>query len=65
MKRPMVFFKMNIENYPSSANAYDSMGDFYMENNDRKKAIELFKKALSLKELPETRKKLKQLEMNK
>ncbi|ESU19015.1 hypothetical protein FCR2A7T_24290 [Flavobacterium cauense R2A-7] len=59
------FFNLNIENYPSSANVYDSMGDLYIEKKDDKKAIELFKKALSLKEQPETRKKLEKLEMGK
>lgn len=56
------FFRMNIDNYPSSSNAYDSMGDFYVETNDRKKAIASFEKALSLKEVSETRKKLEQLQ---
>jgi hypothetical protein len=56
------FFKMNIDNYPTSANTYDSMGDFYVEKNDRKKAIESFEKALSLKEVSETRKKLEKLQ---
>lgn len=56
------FFKMNIDNYPASSNAYDSMGDFYVEKNDRKKAIESFEKALSLKEVSETRKKLEKLQ---
>ncbi len=59
------FFKLNLENYPASANAYDSMGDFYLETNDRKKAIEFFRKALHLKEMPETRKKLRELEKSK
>ncbi|WP_219318012.1 alpha/beta hydrolase-fold protein [Flavobacterium taihuense] len=59
------FFKMNIDNYPLSSNAYDSMGDFYVEKDDTKKAIEAFEKALSLKEIPETRKKLEKLKANK
>ncbi|RTY88005.1 alpha/beta hydrolase-fold protein [Flavobacterium sp. GT3R68] len=57
------FFKMNIDNYPASANAFDSMGDYYMDKNDRKKAIESFEKALSLKEVSETRKKLEKLQI--
>jgi predicted alpha/beta superfamily hydrolase len=59
------FFKMNIDNYPASSNAYDSMGDFYVEKDDRKKAIESFEKALSLKEVHETRKKLVKLQAKK
>jgi predicted alpha/beta superfamily hydrolase len=56
------FFKMNIDNYPTSSNVYDSMGDFYVEKDDKKKAIESFEKALSLKEVTETRKKLEKLQ---
>lgn len=59
------FFKLNLENYPSSANAWDSMGDYYLEKNDRKNAMGMFRKALSLQELPGTRKKLEALEINK
>ena len=59
------FFKMNIDNYPASSNAHDSMGDFYVEKNDRKKAIASFEKALSLKEVSETRKKLEKLQEKK
>lgn len=59
------FFKMNIDNYPGSANAYDSMGDFYVETNNPKKAIEAFKQSLALKEVPETKKKLEKLQAKK
>ncbi|MHC2990136.1 hypothetical protein OB13_00450, partial [Pontibacter sp. HJ8] len=59
------FFKMNIDNYPTSTNAYDSMGDYYVERKDKKKAIEAFKKALALEEVPQTRKKLEQLQARK
>lgn len=64
-EKALQFFNLNIETYPASANAYDSMGDFYLETNDRKKAIEFFRKALHLKEMPETRKKLRELEKSK
>ena len=57
------FFKMNMENYPTSSNVYDSMGDFYVAQEDRKKAMEYFEKALSLKEVTETRKKLERLKL--
>lgn len=56
------FFKMNIDNYPESANAFDSMGDYYLEKQDKKNAIMSYEKALSLKEITETRKKLDLLE---
>lgn len=40
------------------------MGDFYLEIKDKKKAAEMYLKALSLEELPSTRKKLEQLKLN-
>ena len=56
------FFKMNIDNYPESPNAYDSMGDYYVEIDNNKKAIEVFKKALTLQEVTATRKKPEMLQ---
>lgn len=55
------FFKMNVANYPESFNVYDSYGDYFVAIDDKPKAIENFKKALSLKEYPESRKKLEAL----
>ncbi|MBK9736865.1 MAG: hypothetical protein IPO92_18670 [Saprospiraceae bacterium] len=51
-------FKLNIANFPESANCYDSMGDLYLAKGDKLKAIENFKKALTFKEIPETKEKL-------
>ena len=58
-------FKMNVSNYPKSANAFDSFGDFYNETGDTAKAIICYKQALDIKEIPETRKKLIQLQGGK
>lgn len=55
-------FELNIKNYPESANVYDSMGDFYLDQEDTIQAIEQFKKALELGDSPFTREKLSQLE---
>ena len=55
-------FKMNAANYPGSANAFDSLGDFYNETGDTANAIKCFKQALVIKEIPETRKKLNELQ---
>lgn len=55
-------FKLNTTNYPESANSFDSLGDLYAAKGDKAKAIESYKKALSLKEVAETREKLKKLE---
>ena len=53
-----ILFKLNIVNYPETANCYDGMGDLYLAKGDKVKAIENFKKTLSLKEIPETKEKL-------
>ena len=55
-------FKMNVANYPGSANAFDSLGDFYLEANDKINAVNCFTKALEITEIPETREKLKRLQ---
>jgi uncharacterized protein len=51
-------FKLNITNYPESANCYDGLGDLYLAKGDKTKAIESFKKKLTLKLIPETKEKL-------
>ncbi len=55
-------FHMNTINYPGSFNVYDSYGDYFDANSDKVKAIENYKKALSIKEVADTRKKLEKLE---
>jgi hypothetical protein len=49
-------FKLNITNYPETANCYDGLGDLFLATGDKLKAIERFKKTLSLKTIPETKK---------
>ena len=41
-------FKLNVESYPQSANAYDSLGDAYMQNGDKELAIRNYQKSLEL-----------------
>jgi tetratricopeptide (TPR) repeat protein len=55
-------FELNIHNYPESANVWDSMGDFYLDQRDTLQAMEQFRKALELGDNPYTREKLSQLE---
>ncbi len=55
-------FQMNVSNYPGSANAFDSLGDCYMETGDKVNAVKCYKQALDITEIPETRKKLKALQ---
>ncbi len=60
--KALYLFKMNVSNYPGSANAFDSLGDFYNDRGDKANAIKCYKQALDITEIPETRKKLKQLQ---
>ena len=55
-------FKMNIQNYPNGPVAYTYLGDLYVAKGDKKNAIESYKKALSLRDSPETKKKLGDLQ---
>jgi uncharacterized protein len=52
------YFRTNVANYPQSFNVYDSLGDYYLAVGDTKQAAASFKKALSMKETTDTRKKL-------
>ena len=42
------FFKINTIEFPNSSNAFDSLGEAYMENGDSKNAIANYKKSLDL-----------------
>lgn len=41
-------FRLNVESNPTSANAYDSLGEGYMKRGDRDLAIENYRKSLEL-----------------
>lgn len=56
------FFRLNIINYPGSANAFDSYGDYFAATGNKAKAIENYTKSLQLKEVGETRIKLLNLQ---
>ncbi|MBD1366735.1 alpha/beta hydrolase [Mucilaginibacter sp. ZT4R22] len=60
-KKAETLFKLNIANNPESANCYDSLGDLYLATGDKPKAIQTFKKALTLQAIPETKEKLEKL----
>lgn len=60
-KKAESLFRLNIINNPKSGNCYDSIGDLYLATGNKAKAIESFKKALTLKEIPETKEKLETL----
>lgn len=46
--KALAFFTLNTTNYPSSSNAFDSLGEVYMIMGEREKAIENYKKSLVL-----------------
>ncbi|MCR8667690.1 alpha/beta hydrolase-fold protein [Aestuariibaculum sp. M13] len=60
-ERAEQFFKYNIENYPESSNAYNSLGDLYLEIGDKAKAIENYEKSVSLNKNSPSKDKLKVL----
>nr|WP_315476051.1 alpha/beta hydrolase-fold protein [uncultured Undibacterium sp.] len=55
------FFQQLVSNYPDDPNSYDSLGDLYLAKGDKLKAIEAFKKGLTVGEMKETREKLNTL----
>ena len=58
-------FKRNTEEHPQSANAFDSLGDFYAGTGQKQKAIEAYMQSLKLQETVDTRRKLEELEGKK
>lgn len=64
LRKALVFFKRNVSNYPRSANAYDSLGDAYAQQGNKRQAITAYEQALRLAENPDpdTRRKLQALQ---
>ena len=56
------FFKLNVANYPKSYKVYDSLGDLYAVNGDKEKAIENYKKSISLNKDSISKNKIIELE---
>jgi CubicO group peptidase (beta-lactamase class C family) len=48
VKEAIEVFKLNVEDYPQSANAYDSLGEAYMTNGDTELAIKNYKRSVEL-----------------
>ena len=48
VKEAIEVFKLNVKSYPQSANAYDSLGEAFMVQGYKEKAIENYQKALAL-----------------
>ncbi|HBH47972.1 MAG TPA: esterase [Bacteroidales bacterium] len=55
-------FELNVNIYPNSSGVYDSIGDYYVALNENEKAIENYKKALSITEIESTRNKLNKIQ---
>ena len=47
-KMALEFFKLNVENYPASYNAYDSLGEIELAFGSKEKALKHFEKSLAL-----------------
>ncbi len=52
------FFKINVEIFPKSGNAYDSLAEAYLKSGNKKLAIENYKKAVELDATNENGKKI-------
>ena len=58
-------FKLNVQIYPDSGGALDSLGEAYMESGQKQLAVESYKKSLEKAPMNENAKeKLKELEAN-
>jgi tetratricopeptide (TPR) repeat protein len=57
-KEAIEIFKLNCEQYPKSSNVYDSLGEGYMLDGDKKNAIKFYEKSLKLNPDNENAKKM-------
>lgn len=48
LSQAIQIFQLNVQLFPQSANAYDSLGEAYMDNGDKDLAIQNFQKSLVL-----------------
>ena len=48
LKEAIEIFKLNVVAFPKSGNAFDSLGEAYLESGDKKSAIENYEKSLLL-----------------
>jgi len=57
-KEAIAIFKLNVEAFPQSGNAYDSLGEAYLKNGNKKLAIINYKKSAELDPTNENGKKV-------
>ncbi|WP_411893709.1 alpha/beta hydrolase-fold protein [Winogradskyella sp. A2] len=60
-ERAKMYFEFATEFYPKSANAYDSMADYYEKNNDNKKALKFAQMAYELNKADYFKEKIERL----
>jgi CubicO group peptidase (beta-lactamase class C family) len=48
VKEAIEVFKMNVEDFPNSSNAFDSLGEAYMSNGDKELSIKNYQRSLEL-----------------
>lgn len=48
VKEAIEIFKLLVRDYPSSANTYDSLGEAFLADNNKKLALEYYQKSLSI-----------------
>ena len=58
IKEAIEIFKLNVEAFPNSGNCYDSLGEAYLANGDKKMALLHYKKSVALDPSNENGKKI-------
>ena len=48
MTEAILFFELNVEQFPNSGNVFDSLGEAYLKAGDKEKALIAYKRAVSL-----------------
>ena len=64
-KKSLTFFNLNIEYNPNSANAYDSLADYYMSQNNFDNALENIKIALDISGDSKYKKRIEEIKSKK
>jgi hypothetical protein len=54
----IILFEVNVQTHPESANAYDSLGEAYVDARDREKALAAYRKSLELNPRNENAKRM-------
>jgi tetratricopeptide (TPR) repeat protein len=60
-EKSFIFFKLNIDYYPKSASAYNSMADYYEVKNDHANALKYVTKAFELSGKNQYKERMKEL----